>query len=146
MTPQNAIYALEILGDIAQYALPTGAALYAIQKGETRAGLSLVLTAAIQQVVLNTLKKYIIAPRPFPNHERLDSFPSGHTAGAFLSVGLISAIPCVGKAAKTALLAASLLVGLSRYLCSMHHPIDIAAGCAIGLIFGSLAGCMKRVV
>lgn len=57
------------------------------------------------------------------------SFPSGHTAAAFLFAALITyfypafALPCYGWAS---------MVGASRVLLGVHYPSDIAAGVLLG--------------
>lgn len=78
------IPALKVVGDIGQFALPIGVGLHALYKGHREEGVSLGVTAGVQQIVLNVLKSCIEAPRPFPNHLRLDSFPSGHAAAVLI--------------------------------------------------------------
>lgn len=147
---------LTTCGDIGQYALPIGVGLHAIYKGHRKEGLALGVSAGIQQIVLDTLKKVIAAPRPYPNHLRLDSFPSGHSAGAFLAVGFLLALdriypeksdkPYLNTAYKTSIFSLALVVAISRYLCRMHWPIDIAAGSSLGLFFGSAASLIPHLI
>lgn len=71
------------------------------------------------------------------------SFPSGHTADAFLSVGLIFALEkiCneqINTTYKAALIGSSVLTGISRYFARMHWPKDIIFGAEMGLFFGSI--------
>ncbi|MEC8880451.1 MAG: phosphatase PAP2 family protein [Pseudomonadota bacterium] len=57
------------------------------------------------------------------------SFPSGHTAAAFVMATLLGIFyPVVATLA----LAFALLVGLSRVLLGVHYPSDIAAGALLG--------------
>lgn len=57
------------------------------------------------------------------------SFPSGHTAAAFVFAGLI-AVYYPAFAAPAYLWAG--LIGLSRVLLGVHYPSDIAAGALLG--------------
>lgn len=131
----------ERLGDVGQYALPLGVGLHALYRGHIKEAMALGLSAAVQQVALFTLKYLIVAPRPFPYGNRLDSFPSGHTAGAFLAIGFVFAldrchIQRSSTTYKVCLIALAFFVGLSRILSQNHWPVDVAAGAFLGLFFG----------
>lgn len=63
------------------------------------------------------------------------SFPSGHTAGAFLLASLT--IGLYGAIAMPMLLWAA-LVGCSRVILGVHFPTDILAGAVLGISFASL--------
>lgn len=132
-------------GDYGQVALPLGVGVHALYKGHTKEGVALAISAALQQIVLEVLKYSTGVPRPFPHQHRLDSFPSGHTAGAFLAVGFILALDrskpnsSINTFYKVAIIALAIIVGLSRYLSNHHFPIDIAVGGLLGISFGVLA-------
>lgn len=63
------------------------------------------------------------------------SFPSGHTAGAFLLASL-----CIGLygAIATPMLLWACMVGCSRVVLGVHFPTDILAGAVLGTGFASL--------
>lgn len=85
------------------------------------------------------IKAWLKRPRPFERLAGIDrriiasdefSFPSGHTAGAFLAATLVAGfLPAL---APPAYLWAT-LVGFSRIYLGMHYPTDTLAGAALGL-------------
>lgn len=132
---------LEKYGDVGMWLIPTGSGLFSIYKGYLLAGPALFCVGIIQVVVVNVLKKTFPKSRPRPfffeksSVEDNGSFPSSHTAGAFLGVGL-----CLGlyglKAASITTCALAVLVGLSRLLSKKHWPLDIISGGIIGMLSG----------
>lgn len=92
-------------------------------------------------VCKNTVKRHrpadaIAGFDPFLQPSDKFSFPSGHTAAAFLFASLVSfyyplfALPAYGAAC---------LIGCSRVLLGVHFPTDIVAGIVLGLVSVELA-------
>lgn len=123
-------------GDYGQFLIPIVSGVYTLSQGGNGEGVSLVVCTVIQQIVIETLKK--VLPKERPNG-KLGSFPSGHSAGAFLGVGFLASQHGLSPMVVTAL-AGAILVGVSRYHSKNHWPIDILAGASIGLAFGTIAG------
>lgn len=73
---------------------------------------------------------------------RRDSFPSGHTVTAFVVAGALSTQ--LRWPGRLLVLAAALLVGLSRVAAGVHWPVDVLAGAAIGLASVRLGGLLMR--
>lgn len=93
------------------------------------------LEIALQKLLKHWLKR----ERPATGNAKLDfltappdkfSFPSGHTAGAFLFSEML--VSFFGIAAFP-LYAVSSLVGLSRIYNGCHYPSDVIAGCVLGI-------------
>jgi membrane-associated phospholipid phosphatase len=124
--------------DIGQFLIPILASVPILYTGVQRKDYSetawLAVSVIVQKAVVEFFK-YLL-PRQRPNGN-MKSFPSGHTAGAFLGVGLLATR--YGHSLPTFCgLACAMWVGFSRYLSKHHHPSDIAAGAAIGLASGAL--------
>lgn len=64
-----------------------------------------------------------------------NSFPSGHTATAFVCVGILSAQYMRLKVVIPLVLIAA-LVGISRITVGVHWPLDVLAGAIVGWILG----------
>lgn len=62
------------------------------------------------------------------------SFPSGHTAGAFVMATVVSAFYPVVSAVVYAWAG---LVGLSRIYLGVHYPTDVLAGMVVGICCGT---------
>ena len=110
--------------------------------------------------VKNILKEALGRPRPYlfhadtpasllsdsdPDGERYESFPSGHTAFAFMTASFITYVYSRGTTSKTS----KILVGagtfalasgtaLLRVVGGMHYPSDVVAGALIGTAAGIL--------
>ena len=104
----------------------------------TRFALAAAVAYGLEVPAFMVLKNLIKRPRPADSEMALCafikpagrfSFPSGHTAAAFMMATLLGIFyPVVATLA----LAFALLVGLSRVLLGVHYPSDIAAGALLG--------------
>lgn len=100
--------------------------------------LALALGFAVELPLYLFLKRAIQRPRPADAQAALNafikpsdrfSFPSGHTAAAFMVAVLVSAwYPVMAPM----LFSVALAIGASRVLLGVHYPSDIAAGALLG--------------
>lgn len=75
-------------------------------------------------------------PRPFRlRRPRTSSFPSGHATAAFCAAALLSDDDPLWPA----YYAAAVVVAWSRAYVRIHHPSDVVAGIAVGIVLGRLA-------
>ena len=133
---------LETFGNVGQFAIPMLIGVYALFSGSILEALTLGALGGLQEFAVAELKIRFPRKRPRPYVEGKESpeddqsFPSGHTGGAFL--GASFALTMYGASHLLTLIALSLaiFVGLSRYLCGKHWTTDILAGALIGTING----------
>lgn len=106
--------------------------------------LSVVLSVAVGEVI-----KWVVGRgRPFvggkanafnfqhfAGTEAYSSFPSGHSITAF---ALAFAVSAVWPRARVAMLAYALIIVATRLVLLAHHPSDVVAGAAVGII-GAMA-------
>ncbi len=104
--------------------------------------LQLAAAFAIELSVYKVVKARFSRPRPFamiPDLTNLVvppdefSFPSGHTAAAFVMVAVLG-IHSAGVG--LLLLPVAMLIGVSRVYLGVHYPTDVLAGAALGVASG----------
>jgi len=126
------------LGDGPFYAV-VAALLWYLQVAEVAAFTQLLLSAFLIELPLYLLLKNLIRrPRPADAVESLSafirpsdrfSFPSGHTAAAFVfAVSVVAFFPVWVPL----VFALAIAIGLSRVLLGVHFPSDILAGAVLG--------------
>lgn len=103
------------------------------------------LAFATEVTLYSLLKRTIRRPRPFRRLRGVRylmappdefSFPSGHTAGAFLmALVLCAAFPVLALPA----FGWACLVGFSRVYLGVHYPGDVLAGMVLGLSCAAVA-------
>lgn len=139
------IVCFEKYGDIGMWLLPTITGLSAYFQGHRYIPIGIACVGLGQKYLVDTLKHHFSRPRPRPMYfgkiskEDLQSFPSSHTSGAFLSAGLSYGLYGLSNQTITCI-ALSALVGLSRVLSQKHWISDVTAGAAVGFSAGWLCG------
>ncbi len=104
---------------------------------------AMVLAALIGTAYVHGLKEFFNTDRPpavfapeairiIGEAHRSFSFPSGHTAAAFILAGLLCLRNDLRGGIKLAILAAAVLAGVSRIAVGVHWPVDVLAGAAGG--------------
>jgi len=102
----------------------------------------LILAALIATLLVHGMKGILDVGRPvsvIANEQltligyiaRANSFPSGHTAGAFSLAGILCMLP-FQKPIKFFALSLAALVGLSRMAVGIHWPLDVIGGMMTG--------------
>lgn len=129
---------VEIIGTIVQIAIPAYAFVPILWKKD-KAGfmqMAIVLLAVI--AITHTLKFVVAEQRPTGN--ALNSFPSGHTAAAFIGAVFLT----IRYGWKYGLIFAPLafFVAFSRLYAHRHWPIDIIASIILCILAGLL--CVRK--
>ena len=121
--------AIATTGDILQYVLPATAAGLTVAYRDGRGALQFGESAAVTLAVTYSLKYAVNEKRPNGGHQ---SFPSGHTSISFSSAefmrkryGWEYGVPAYALAS---------FVAYSRVEARQHHPQDVVAGAAIGIL------------
>jgi undecaprenyl-diphosphatase len=101
----------------------TGLAAFALELPVNKI-LKIIIKRARPFEVLNNINMRILSDDRF-------SFPSGHSAGAFLTAVLLS---CYYPILILPAFIWASLVGISRVFLGVHYPTDVLAGMAIGIL------------
>lgn len=126
------------LGDGPLYGVLTLLIWLLDRQGGAHFALTALIAYGIEVPAFVVLKNLIKRPRPADSVATLRSFiqpadrfsfPSGHTAAAFVMATLVAAFYPVGA---SMMLGFALIMGLSRVLLGVHYPSDIVAGALLG--------------
>lgn len=133
------------LGDGPFYVALTLLIWWMDRQGGSEFALTAMAAYALEVPLFVLLKHLIKRPRPADALESLSafiqpadrfSFPSGHTAAAFVMASLLCVFyPPVMLLA----LGLAVMVGLSRVLLGVHYPSDILAGATLGVSCATFA-------
>lgn len=148
----KAIKLLEKFGDMGQYAIPATIGVYALLSGNAVEALAMGCLGGVQYLEVFSIKKHFPRNRPEPyvigkiSREDTESFPSSHTGGAFLGVGLAYGLYDATSLITITSIALASLVGISRCLSKKHWPTDVIVGAMIGGIHGFASSQIRYVV
>jgi membrane-associated phospholipid phosphatase len=125
-------FLLEGSGDVLQIALPLGAGMMTLIKGDFQGSKQLAYSYATTLALTYSLK-YIVGKRRPEGRELYDSFPSGHTASAFSGASFIQRRYGWKYGWPAYVLAA--IVGVSRMEGpdGYHDFWDVLAGATVGI-------------
>jgi membrane-associated phospholipid phosphatase len=126
----NAKSTTETLGDIFSIAVPASAYGTSLYIGDKDGQMQFYKSYGSTMAATYILKYTIREKRP--DSDNRDSFPSGHTSSAFAGASFIqqrygwkySILPYL----------AAVYTGYSRVHSNRHHPIDVYAGAALGML------------
>ena len=108
--------------------------------------LSVVVAFSIERCLYHLLKQSMKRDRPFTKIDAVQyrvrppdkfSFPSGHTASAFLMMTLLSSffqVPVI----QIGMFAWAAMVGVARVYLGVHYPTDVLAGAILGIFSAEL--------
>lgn len=119
---------LQDVGDILQFAIPAAGGFYALGIDDKEGQLQFALGLGTQLVTTNTVKNLVDKTRP---NRGKQSFPSGHTAGAFQGAAFIQRRYGWELGAPAYALAA--LTGYSRVEATKHDFWDVFGGATMGI-------------
>jgi undecaprenyl-diphosphatase len=122
--------------------IAVAAALLPVGTKGRHVALQFGISLGLNLLVYKFLKKFINRPRPFDRLFVVQrgveipdefSFPSGHSAAAFVAVVVVGSS---FSSLVVPLLLLALLIGSSRVYLGMHYPSDIVAGFLLGYSAG----------
>ena len=129
----NLLYAKSItesIGDVFSIAIPVGAYGTSFYLGDKDGQMQFYKSYGVTMGSTYLLKYTVREKRPDSNNR--DSFPSGHTSSAFSGASFIHKRYGLKYAILPYIAAA--YTGYSRVHSNRHHPIDVYAGAAIGML------------
>ena len=109
-------------------------------------GIRLLILAIMGTLVIQGLKHLFGVDRPpvaldlnsfhlIGSTVKSPSFPSGHTATAFIGAGILAAQYPLTWVKRVVLICAG-LIGLSRIMMGVHWPFDVLVGATLGWVIG----------
>ena len=122
--------ATESIGDVFAIAIPAGAYSTSLYLGDKDGQMQFYKSFGTTMGATYILKYTVREKRPDSNNR--DSFPSGHTSSAFAGASFIHKRYGLKYAILPYL--AAIYTGYSRVHANRHHPIDVYAGAAIGIL------------
>lgn len=121
---------LRAVGDVLQYALPWAAIAAIAFTGNKELAFNWAWAVGATMILVHLMKQLFnftaLGTRPDGGNE---SFPSGHTSGAFSGAWVFVAV--FGWMWGAIPLALAFLTGLSRVVSKRHHWRDVIAGAAV---------------
>lgn len=108
-------------------------------------------SAALALLVNQVIARFWHRPRPYESHAGVyhlssshdPSFPSDHASAAF---GIAWAILFFDTLGGVLFLAAAAILAVGRVLIGAHYPVDVAAGCLVGLASAAVVAKLARPV
>ncbi|ADN09727.1 phosphatase PAP2 family protein [Sulfurimonas autotrophica] len=122
--------ATESIGDILSIAIPAGAYGTSLYLGDKDGQMQFYKSFGSTMAATYILKYTVREKRPDSNNK--DSFPSGHISSAFAGASFIHKRYGLKYAILPYIAAA--YTGYSRVHVNRHHPIDVYAGAALGIL------------
>lgn len=116
------------IGDVGEYAMPSLVLAIALAHTDSKGVGQFALASATTLGLVNILKQTIDSRRPNGGHR---SFPSGHTASAFMSAAFLQRR--YGWTYGLPAYAAATFVGYSRVHTKQHWTRDVVASAALGI-------------
>ena len=105
----------------------------------------IVLSIILTQLVVNSLKLACGVLRP--DESNFFSFPSGHTATAFMTATLLyKEYGFKSVWVSIVAYAAAIITGMTRILNNRHWMIDVIVGAALGILLTEMAYRMVKII
>lgn len=125
-------FILEGTGDVLQIALPLGAGMATLIKGDYRGTKQLAFSYATAMAITYSLK-YVVAKRRPEGRNQYDAFPSGHTTSAFSGASFIQRRYGWKYGWAAYVLASVVAVSRVEGPDGFHDYWDVLAGAVVGI-------------